>query len=90
MSTATPEPACKGCRATVRLKAGEAERILAEYLRAHPEPVATPAERARRLELCASCPALEYGTTCAHCGCLVAVRASLADHHCPQPGQPRW
>jgi hypothetical protein len=84
------EPLCKGCRATVRLKPGEVERILAEYLRDHPEKLAGESLWQSRLTHCRGCADLEYGTTCRHCGCLVDVRARLAAKACPRPRQPAW
>ena len=90
MSAAITET-CRGCSASVRLKSGEVERILAEYLASRAEPVALTDERtyAHRLVVCRDCPDLLYGTTCRHCGCLVAVRAKLADKRCPA-ASPRW
>lgn len=41
----------------------------------------------QRLASCAACPSLQYGTTCAHCGCIVQVRAKLKDKGCPAPGR---
>ena len=80
---------CPGCGVTVRLAAGEVERLLADYLRDHDEPLADEPTVARRLAVCAACADLRYGTTCRWCGCLVAVRARLADKTCPAPA-PRW
>jgi hypothetical protein len=40
----------------------------------------------RRLARCFACPSLQYGTTCAYCGCVVQVRAKLKDKTCPAPG----
>ncbi len=80
---------CKGCGASVRLVPGEVERILAQYLATHPGPLADEQTYIRRLGVCRSCPDLTYGTTCRHCGCLVEVRAKLADKPCPAPN-PRW
>lgn len=84
------EPLCKGCRASVRLKTGEVERILAEYLRSHPQPLADATLWQQRLARCRSCPDLDYGTTCRHCGCLVEVRVRLADRTCPRIGKLAW
>jgi hypothetical protein len=73
----------------VRLAAGQVQRILADYLRDQPGPLADDATRAARRAACRACPDLQYGTTCRHCGCLVEVRACLADKGCPAP-VPRW
>lgn len=87
------ETDCKGCErsAAARLAPAEVDRLLVSYLSSHPdEPVADDATYESRLATCAACPDLTFaGTTCRHCGCLVAVRAKLADKACPAP-QPRW
>lgn len=85
----TREADCKGCRATIRLAPGEIDRLLAQYLNGTTAPRAQDAEYTRRLAVCSSCPDLSYGTTCRHCGCLVALRAKLADKRCPSP-TPHW
>jgi hypothetical protein len=81
---------CKGCRATVRLRRQDVERIAAEYLRDHPGALAAEAVYQERLARCRTCADLEYSTTCRHCGCLVDVRARLTDKRCPRPGHPAW
>ncbi|WP_347552873.1 DUF6171 family protein [Pseudalkalibacillus hwajinpoensis] len=43
-----------------------------------------------RLEVCNSCPSLQYGTTCMHCGSLVRYRAGFIDKSCPYPGKAKW
>lgn len=80
---------CKGCQATVRVSQGELDRILAGL---HLEQAAQvdDAEYRRRLAECQACAALEYGTTCRFCGCLVQVRAKLEEKHCPRPDIPAW
>jgi hypothetical protein len=80
---------CKACRVTVRLAPGEVQRLLADYLRTQPAAICDDATYANRVAICDACPDLAYGTTCRHCGCLVAVRAKLAEKTCPAP-QPRW
>ena len=85
----TPTDNCRGCTATVRLAPGEVARILASYLKDHPSDVVDETAYNQRLSICASCPDLQYRTTCRHCGCLVAVRAMLANKSCPAI-QPRW
>jgi hypothetical protein len=83
-----PAP-CPGCGIGVRLSSGELERIIAEYFRGRSPRVVGEPEQDRRLALCGECPDLLYGSTCRHCGCLVEVRARLADYACPAP-LPRW
>lgn len=87
------QPDCRGCgrSASLRLAPGEVERILADYLVRHPgEPLVDEPTYAQRLALCRSCRDLQFGgTTCRHCGCLVAVRARLARAGCPASA-PRW
>jgi hypothetical protein len=80
---------CPGCGLSVRLSKGELERLIAEYFRGAAPELASEAEAGRRLSLCASCPDLQYGSTCRHCGCLVEVRTRLAGRACPAP-EPRW
>ena len=80
---------CKGCRGTVRLAAGEVERILAEYLRGTTARRVDDEVYCQRLVVCGECADLQYGTTCRHCGCLVAVRAKLAEKAC-LAAVPKW
>lgn len=44
----------------------------------------------RRLAACKACDKLEYGSTCMACGCLVEVRARLANERCPYPKNNKW
>jgi len=91
MNTATEaDLECEGCRATVRLRRRDVDRIIREYLRDHPGTLAAEAVYQERLASCRACADLEYGTTCRHCGCLVELRARLADKRCPRPGRPAW
>ncbi|MNO25528.1 hypothetical protein D3C76_153680 [compost metagenome] len=79
---------CKGCTESVHVSPEKLERLI--ELAAKGRECAPDQEYGRRLELCMSCPSLQYGTTCRHCGCLVAVRAKLADSNCPFPSGSRW
>lgn len=83
------EGECKACRISVRISDAEVRRIISEYFAGQSIELASDAETARRLELCADCPDLQYGTTCRHCGCLVAVRARIATKTCPA-FKARW
>ena len=87
------ESLCKGCHrsAGANLPEREVQRLLSLYLATHPdERLVDEPTYAARLATCRACPDLQFGgTTCRHCGCLVAVRAKLADKTCPAH-QPRW
>lgn len=82
-------PDCPGCGLSVRLSKGELERIVADYFGGQVPKLASKDETARRLSVCLRCNDLLYGSTCRHCGCLVEIRAHLADGACPAP-EPRW
>lgn len=80
---------CKGCGVSVRLSEAEIERIIDEYFGQQRPVMASAEESTRRLSICGACPSLRYGTTCAHCGCLVPVIARIQEKRCPAP-LPRW
>ncbi|NBD24453.1 DUF6171 family protein [Paenibacillus glycinis] len=80
---------CKGCSASVHVADAQIERVLAK-LSLHADDCVGDDRYAARLAECGTCPSLQYGTTCAHCGCFVRVRAKLAAKSCPQPGGSRW
>jgi hypothetical protein len=84
---------CKGCErsAGAHVPEHEVQRLLKAYLAGNPdERVVDDRIYADRLATCRACPDLQFaGTTCRHCGCLIAVRAKLARKACPAPS-PRW
>jgi hypothetical protein len=82
-------PGCKGCGRSVRPGRDEIQGIVKAYFAWCPHPETEAGERDRRLSICASCPDLLFGSTCRNSGCLVDVRARLADRACPAPA-PRW
>jgi hypothetical protein len=79
---------CKGCSETVRLSPERIARLV-EIALTGKEPV-TEEEYERRMGLCLSCPALQYGTTCRYCGCLVQIKTKLQTSQCPFPFAPKW
>lgn len=82
--------ACKGCTSSVQVTEAQIERLLSKI---KPEDRIDDDSYNARLEACASCDGLAYGTTCMHCGCLVRLRASLKAGRCPHPlseARPKW
>ncbi|MCC3375019.1 DUF6171 family protein [Cohnella sp. REN36] len=80
---------CKGCTEDVKLTMEQIARMVSKLDR-FPETCAEEEVYATRLAACRACPSLQYGTTCAHCGCIVQLRAKLRDKTCPAPGGSRW
>lgn len=74
---------CKGCRASVRIPQKEIDRIISEHFAGADVELADAATYSLRMAVCRICEDLVYGTTCRHCGCLVAVRAKIAGKECP-------
>ncbi len=74
---------CKGCRASVRIPQKEIDRIISEHFAGEDVALADDATYSLRMAVCQICEDLVYGTTCRHCGCLVAVRAKIAGKGCP-------
>ncbi|WP_284638215.1 DUF6171 family protein [Paenibacillus silviterrae] len=80
---------CKGCSADVNVTEAQIQRVLAS-LEAKGIECVTPELYQERLSSCEQCPSLLYGTTCQYCGCIVRIRARMADKHCPRPGGAFW
>lgn len=81
---------CKGCRASVRVSEAEIKRIVEDVIQDESSLLVSQDQYDARLAICRACDYLDYGTTCRHCGCLVVVRAWMADKGCPKPGQAEW
>ena len=84
------ERPCVRCEPQVRLTKASLEKILADYLREHDEPIVDEARYAARLAECKKCQDLVDGCTCRYCACLVQVRAKLAGKGCPCPAGAKW
>ncbi len=90
-----PEPGggqrkvCRHCVDSGGPTRAEVDEIVRAYFTWCTHPLASETERDERLALCHACPDLYRGTTCRHSGCLVEVRARLAERSCPAPS-PRW
>lgn len=81
---------CKGCSEEHGVQISEDKLAKLVELASRARAVVTDERYANRLSICSSCPGLQYGTTCRYCGCIVHVRAKLADSVCPYPYEPRW
>ena len=79
---------CKGCMDSVKVSPEKLERLIDIAMKGR--TAVSDQEYDHRMDICLSCPALQYGTTCRYCGCLVAVRARLQDSVCPFPLASRW
>ncbi|WP_090580787.1 DUF6171 family protein [Paenibacillus sp. OV219] len=88
-ASAEPREGCKGCSASVHVTDEQLERVLRK-LALHQGSCVSDSQYETRLSNCAACPSLQYGTTCAHCGCFVQVRAKIAAKDCPHPSGSKW
>ncbi|MBD2867465.1 DUF6171 family protein [Paenibacillus arenilitoris] len=80
---------CKGCGDDYRVTDEQIDRMLAAPMFA--SDICVPDEvYESRLRQCAGCPKLQFGTTCAVCGCFVRIAAKFKDRACPLPGDSRW
>ncbi|MDF2922170.1 MAG: hypothetical protein K0R57_1084 [Paenibacillaceae bacterium] len=78
---------CKGCF-EVDAEA-EVERLWKRMVLREGEAVPEEVYRSR-IAACEACEALQGGSTCRHCGCLVRWRARLTASACPYPGSAKW
>ncbi|MFD2329660.1 DUF6171 family protein [Cohnella sp. GCM10020058] len=81
---------CKSCTSSVQITDDQIDRLLSKI---KSNDRVDDDKYKNRLEACASCDSLAYGTTCMHCGCLVRLRASLKEGRCPHPEsavRQRW
>jgi hypothetical protein len=80
---------CKGCVETVIVTEEVIEDLLLEA-REDPSKIVSEEVYRTRLAACEACPSLQYGTTCAHSGCIVRYRAMFKNKKCPSPASPKW
>lgn len=80
---------CKGCSDSVIVTEGAIRELLDE-IEKDVELLVSDEVYQARLSACKSCDSLQYGTTCAHSGCMVSYRAKFKNKSCPQAGNPKW
>jgi hypothetical protein len=81
---------CKGCSASVMLSPEEIAALFNQSFKVKEVKLVTELQYAERIETCLTCPALQYGTTCQYCGCLIHLKAKLRAAKCPFPYAPKW
>lgn len=80
---------CKGCVESVIVT----EEVIIELMKEteeQPNLIVSEEVYQERLTICEGCPSLQYGTTCAHSGCIVRYRAKFKNKNCPFAGKPKW
>lgn len=81
---------CKRCGLKTVLAESDIEKMVDDVRHMKGIRLVDDDEYKKRLEICGSCEKLEYGSTCALCGCVVQVRAMLKDGRCPFPKKSKW
>ncbi len=74
---------CKRCGLKTVLNEEEINKAVEQVTRMKGVRLASEEEFKNRFAVCAECEKLEYGSTCMLCGCIMQVRARLADGKCP-------
>ncbi|MEH7480917.1 DUF6171 family protein [Neobacillus drentensis] len=80
---------CKGCVESVIVT----EEVIQELVKETEEDlslIVSDVVYKARLTICKNCLSLQYGTTCAHSGCIVRFRAKFKNKGCPFAGNPKW
>lgn len=81
---------CKRCQSKPTLTPGEIEKMVREIRSMKGIKLVDEDKYRKRLEICQCCEKFEYNSTCTLCGCVMQVRAMLADGRCPYPKSARW
>lgn len=81
---------CKRCGLKTILSEEDIQKMVSDVRKMRGTRLVNDDEYNRRLEICRSCEKLEYGSTCALCGCVIQVRAMLHDGRCPYPKKSKW
>ena len=81
---------CKGCITNVHLSKEEVEKLFGDMIKVRNIKTVSEDVYTERLSICNNCSALEYGTTCKYCGCLIQIKAKMQNAICPYPFDPKW
>lgn len=81
---------CKGCITNVHLSKEEVEKLFGDMIKVRNIKTVSEDVYTERLSICNNCSALEYGTTCKYCGCLIRIKTKIQNTKCPYPFDPKW
>ncbi len=81
---------CRGCLASVHVSEKEIDEAIFILSKNKNTKFVDDETYEFRLSQCKTCNFLEYETTCLKCGCIVQIRAKLADSSCPNTKESRW
>lgn len=74
---------CKRCGLKTVLNEKEINKMVSDVRAMKGVKLADENTYQSRLDVCGKCEKLEYGSTCMACGCVIKVRALIADGKCP-------
>ena len=75
---------CKRCGLKTVLSDADIEKMVDEVKAMRGIRLVNDEAYAERFGICSDCDKLLYGSTCSVCGCVMQVRARLADGRCPK------
>lgn len=75
---------CKRCNTKTALSESDIEKMISEVTGMKGVRTVTEEAYSARFNICLSCDSFMYGSTCGVCGCVMQVRARLADGKCPK------
>ena len=75
---------CKRCGLKTVLQESDIQRMVDEVTSMKGVRLVDTDTYSERFNVCSECESLMYSSTCALCGCVMQVRARLADGKCPK------
>lgn len=75
---------CKICGLKTHLSEDDIQKMIDEVISMKGIRLADEDVYKSRYDACMECDNLMYGSTCSQCGCIIQVRARLADGRCPK------
>ena len=75
---------CKRCDIKTVLSEADIEKMVNEVKAMRSVRLVSSEVYAERFGVCGECESFLYGSTCSVCGCVMQVRARLADGRCPK------